>query len=138
MQEEDDGCGDDRDDLEQDEQNVSRARRYLFRLTTFHLKYDKNDDLTAGSSRRVRYYQRVRLAWLISHQPAVLFSHNKPAASNQSAVLFSQNISTSHQPPAKRTGCTAIGCFRVPEATVPSVPSLKARRFFKAPRNFSY
>jgi hypothetical protein len=56
MQEEDDGCGDDRDDLEQDEQNVSRARRYLFRLTTFHLKYDKNDDLTAGSSRRVRYY----------------------------------------------------------------------------------
>jgi hypothetical protein len=30
-------------------------------------------------------------AWLISHQPAVLFSHNKPATSNQSAVLFSQN-----------------------------------------------
>jgi hypothetical protein len=29
------------------------------------------------------------LAWLISHQPAVLFSHNKPATSNQSAVLFS-------------------------------------------------
>jgi hypothetical protein len=30
-------------------------------------------------------------AWLISHQPAVLFSHNKPATSNQPAVLFSQN-----------------------------------------------
>jgi hypothetical protein len=30
-------------------------------------------------------------AWLISHQPAVLFSHNKPATSKQSAVLFSQN-----------------------------------------------
>jgi hypothetical protein len=30
-------------------------------------------------------------AWLISHQPAVLFSHNKPAISNQPAVLFSQN-----------------------------------------------
>jgi hypothetical protein len=29
--------------------------------------------------------------WLISHQPAVLFSHNKPATSNQPAVLFSQN-----------------------------------------------
>jgi hypothetical protein len=28
---------------------------------------------------------------LISHQPAVLFSHNKPATSNQPAVLFSQN-----------------------------------------------
>jgi hypothetical protein len=30
-------------------------------------------------------------AWFISHQPAVLFSHNKPATSNQPAVLFSQN-----------------------------------------------
>jgi hypothetical protein len=40
-------------------------------------------------------------AWLISHQPAVLFSQNKPATSNQPAVLFSQNKSTpaiSHQP----------------------------------------
>jgi hypothetical protein len=30
-------------------------------------------------------------AWLISHQPALLFSHNKPATSNQPAVLLSQN-----------------------------------------------
>jgi hypothetical protein len=40
-------------------------------------------------------------AWLISHQPAVLFSHNKPATSNQPAVLFSQNKSApaiNHQP----------------------------------------
>jgi hypothetical protein len=40
-------------------------------------------------------------AWLISHQPAVLFSHNKPAISNQPAVLFSQNKpapAISHQP----------------------------------------
>jgi hypothetical protein len=40
-------------------------------------------------------------AWLISHQPAVLFSHNKPATSNQPAVLFSQNkpaSAISHQP----------------------------------------
>jgi hypothetical protein len=29
--------------------------------------------------------------WLISHQPAVLFSQNKSAISNQSTVLFSQN-----------------------------------------------
>jgi hypothetical protein len=34
-------------------------------------------------------------AWLISHQPAVLFSRNKPATSNQPAVLFSQNKSAS-------------------------------------------
>jgi hypothetical protein len=40
-------------------------------------------------------------AWFISHQPAVLFSHNKPATSNQPAVLFSQNKpapAISHQP----------------------------------------
>jgi hypothetical protein len=38
---------------------------------------------------------------LISHQPAVLFSQNKPTTSNQLAVLFSQNKSapaTSHHP----------------------------------------
>jgi hypothetical protein len=40
-------------------------------------------------------------AWLISHQPAVLFSENKSATSNQPTVLFSQNKSApaiSHQP----------------------------------------
>jgi hypothetical protein len=39
--------------------------------------------------------------WLISHQPAVLFSRNKPAITNQPAVLFSQNKpapAISHQP----------------------------------------
>jgi hypothetical protein len=33
------------------------------------------------------------LVWLISHQPAVLSSQNKPATNNQSAVLFSRNKS---------------------------------------------
>jgi hypothetical protein len=40
-------------------------------------------------------------ARLISHQPAVLFSQNKPATSNQPAVLSSQNKpapAISHQP----------------------------------------
>jgi hypothetical protein len=40
-------------------------------------------------------------AWLISHQPAVFFSHNKPAITNQPTVLFSQNKpapAISHQP----------------------------------------
>jgi hypothetical protein len=31
--------------------------------------------------------------WLISHQPAVLYSQNNPATSNQPPVLFSQNKS---------------------------------------------
>jgi hypothetical protein len=46
-------------------------------------------------------------AWLISHQPAVLFSHNKPATSNQPAVLFSQNKPApgiSHQPTEQAEG----------------------------------
>jgi hypothetical protein len=40
-------------------------------------------------------------AWLISHQPAVLFSQNKPASSNQPTILFSQNKpapAIDHQP----------------------------------------
>jgi hypothetical protein len=37
--------------------------------------------------------------WLISHQPTVLFSQNKPAITTQPAVLFSQNkpVITSQQ-----------------------------------------
>jgi hypothetical protein len=45
--------------------------------------------------------------WLISHQPAVLFSQTKPAISNQPTVLFSQNKSApaiSHQP-NEQAGC---------------------------------
>jgi hypothetical protein len=43
----------------------------------------------------------ILFAWLISHQPTVLFSQNKPATSNQPTVLFSQNKpapAISHQP----------------------------------------
>jgi hypothetical protein len=49
-------------------------------------------------------------AWLISHQPTVLFSQNKPVTSNQSAVLFSQNKPTraiSHQPTEQVGGLLA-------------------------------
>jgi hypothetical protein len=45
-------------------------------------------------------------AWLISHQPAVLFSQNKPATSNEPAVLFSQNKpapAISYQPTEQAT-----------------------------------
>jgi hypothetical protein len=42
----------------------------------------------------------VLFAWLISHQPAVLFSQNKPATSQQYFSLRTNQ----HQPPAKRTG----------------------------------
>jgi hypothetical protein len=51
-------------------------------------------------------------ARLISHQPAVLFSQNEPATSNQpqpaSSTFLSEQTSTSHQPPANRTGCTIL------------------------------
>jgi hypothetical protein len=47
--------------------------------------------------------------WLISHQPTVLFSQNKPATNNQPAVLFSQNKSApaiSHQPNERKPKVT--------------------------------
>ncbi|CAN6309387.1 unnamed protein product [Urochloa humidicola] len=34
-----------------------QAFRYMYRVTTFSLKYDKNGDLTTGDSRRVRYFK---------------------------------------------------------------------------------
>jgi hypothetical protein len=40
-------------------------------------------------------------AWLIRHQPAVLFSQNKSGTSNEPTVFFSQNKSApaiSHEP----------------------------------------
>jgi hypothetical protein len=46
--------------------------------------------------------------WLISHQPAVLFSQNKPAISNQPAALFSQHKSAptiSHKPNEQASLC---------------------------------
>jgi hypothetical protein len=49
-------------------------------------------------------------AWLISHQPAVLFSQNKSATSKQPTVLFSQNKSApaiSHQP-NKQADCLLL------------------------------
>jgi hypothetical protein len=56
---------------------------------------------TLALAASVVYAIGALFAWLISHQPAVLFSHNKPATSNQPAVLFSQNKpapAISHQP----------------------------------------
>jgi hypothetical protein len=50
---------------------------------------------------------------LISHQPAVLFSQNKPATSNQPPVLFSQNKSApaiGHRP-NRRLGIGNGGVF---------------------------
>jgi hypothetical protein len=71
-----------------------------------------NEVNTNDSEKKVRSILVVRstaasvntcslFAWLISHQPAVLFSQNKPATNNQPAVLFSQNKpapAISHQP----------------------------------------
>jgi hypothetical protein len=58
------------------------------------------------------FFHRVSLfVRLISHQPAVLFSQNKPATSNQSAVLFSHNKSASaisHQPNEQTTAVLSL------------------------------
>jgi hypothetical protein len=55
--------------------------------------------------------------WLISHQPAVLFSQNKPVNTNQPAVLFSQNKpapAISHQPneQAEKEDCMRCSLLR--------------------------
>jgi hypothetical protein len=53
--------------------------------------------------------------WLISHQPAVLFSQNKSATSNQPAVLLSQNKPApviSHQP--NEHAAMVLTCLVVP------------------------
>jgi hypothetical protein len=58
-------------------------------------------ELTGCKLPRLRPATCALFVWLISHQPAVLFSQNKPAISSQPAVLFSHNKSapaTSHQP----------------------------------------
>jgi hypothetical protein len=60
-----------------------------------------------------RLYILSLFAWLISHQPAVLFSQNKPATSNQPAVLFSQNkpaLAISHQP-NEQAACYQYGSY---------------------------
>jgi hypothetical protein len=59
-------------------------------------------------------------AWLISHQPAVLFSQNKPATSNQPAVLFSQDK------PAPATSQPNRLQVRVPVATWSKQKELRA------------
>jgi hypothetical protein len=64
-------------------------------------------------------------AWLISHQPAVLFSQNKPATSNQPAVLFSQNKlapATSHQPNEQAGGATQGRKPLAGDSTVQQIP----------------
>jgi hypothetical protein len=48
---------------------------------------------------------RSLFARLISHQPTVLFSQNKPVIGNQPAVLFSQNKpAPAHQPTEHAAG----------------------------------
>jgi hypothetical protein len=53
-----------------------------------------------------------KFAWLISHQPTILFSQNKPATSNQpepaSSTLLSEQTSTSHQPTEQAGGWTTF------------------------------
>jgi hypothetical protein len=76
--------------------------------------YKSRDILTSQETQNDLQFAIVGVATisvfarLISHQPAVLFSQNEPATSNQpqpaSSTLLSEQTSTSHQPPANRTG----------------------------------
>ncbi|KAM0867649.1 hypothetical protein ACQ4PT_041842 [Festuca glaucescens] len=47
---------------------------YLFRVTTFSLKYDQNGDLTTGQSRRVRYFNvPAGASMLLLNRPVVFW-----------------------------------------------------------------
>jgi hypothetical protein len=66
---------------------------------TWHGIPEGDSCIRFGASRSLAY--QVPFRWLISHQPIILFSQNKPVTSNQLVVLFSQNKPTqviSHQP----------------------------------------
>jgi hypothetical protein len=69
-------------------------------------------ELLLSSEQRTWTATLAMFVWLISHQPAVLFSQNKPAISNQPAVLFSHNKSApaiSHQP--NEQAFLAVACL---------------------------
>jgi hypothetical protein len=70
---------------------------------------------TISTSHQPNEQAEPRIVWdtvalfvlLISHQPAVLFSYNKPATSDQLTVFFSQNKSAPAiiQQPNEQAGC---------------------------------
>jgi hypothetical protein len=63
--------------------------------------------------------RRALIVCLISYQSAVLFSHHKPATSNQPTVLFSQNKSAPviiHQPNEHAAGCKTDEATTTPPA----------------------
>jgi hypothetical protein len=77
-------------------------KRTFFRLLAKIFGLPHLLSATQKPQNHVKFVHFIALfAWLISHQPAVLFSQNKPATSNQPAVIFSQNKpapAISHQP----------------------------------------
>jgi hypothetical protein len=68
---------------------------------TQRLQSCRVDSTSTGAPPRTLAVVDALFVWLISHQPAVLFSQKKLAISNQPTVLFSQNKTAptiSHQP----------------------------------------
>jgi hypothetical protein len=70
-------------------------------------------------------------ARLISHQPAVRFSQNESATSNQpqpaSSTLLSEQTSTSHQPPANRTSSMVAVVLDLHSESLVMTPRLLVR-----------
>jgi hypothetical protein len=64
----------------------------------------RSDELAISTVWSVRTHDAL-FAWLISHQPAVLFSQKEQISYQQpaSSTFLSEQTSTRHQPPAKRT-----------------------------------
>jgi hypothetical protein len=60
-------------------------------IWVFSLKMMKIELMWRVNNRFCANQTNALFAWLISHQPTVLFSQNKPTTSNQPAVPFSHN-----------------------------------------------
>jgi hypothetical protein len=68
--------------------------------------------LSSSPPNSISLHTRSLFAWLISHQPALLFSHNKSPTSNQPAVRFSRNKpgpAISHRPNEQAADPKAVG-----------------------------
>jgi hypothetical protein len=66
----------------------------IYRVQLIQGAAEMNYFVSTAKLTTTHIYRAINLfVWLISHQPTVLFSQNKPATSNQPPVLFSQNKS---------------------------------------------
>jgi hypothetical protein len=89
-----------------------------FILKKYYLRIRSTKSNIASSFASTRQRRDGGFVWLITHQPAQLFSRTNQQPAN--SIFLLQQISTSHQPPTKRTDCLPACCrchcvcYRIP------------------------